>query len=66
MALNGDELGAKIAATMRSEAQKKGATPETIWIAIAKDIVDHITNNAVVNTEVTTATGPGTGIGTVS
>ena len=48
MAMNAQSLGAALAAAVKSEAAKDGATPETIWTAVATEIINHITANAQV------------------
>jgi hypothetical protein len=68
MAMNASTLGKAISQKVEQEASKDGATSETIWTAVATEIINHITANAQVsvnvNTTVTTPTGAGTGVGT--
>lgn len=75
--MNATTLGKAISQKVEQEASKDGATSETIWTAVATEIINHITANAQVsvnvNTTVTTAgtataqtgTGTGTGTGTI-
>ena len=51
MALDGNALGKAIASAIMSEANKEKITPETIWIAIANEIVEHFKNNAEVTVD---------------
>lgn len=66
--MNASTLGKAISQKVEQEASKDGATAETIWTAVATEIINHITANAQVsvnvNTTVTTPTGAGTGVGT--
>ena len=81
MALNGNTLGAAIAAAIIAAQTGLSGAEQTIliakWQIIAGEIVSHITGSAVVNTTVTGVTATGTpggplpitaqpGIGTVS
>ena len=46
MAMNATVLGNALASAVKAEAAKDGATPETIWGAVAKEIITHIQTNA--------------------
>jgi len=63
MALDGDILGAAIAAAVIADQTGLSGAEQTIliakWQIIAGEIISHITGNAVVNTTVTGVTGTG-------
>lgn len=48
MAMNAQVLGLALASAVKAEAAKDGASPETIWTAVAKEIISHIQANAQV------------------
>lgn len=48
MAMNPQALGAALASAVKAEASKDGASPETIWTAVATEIISHIQTNAQV------------------
>lgn len=65
MALNATVLASMIVANVEADTGIEVIDPEGVQ-AIARAIVDHITESAEVNTEVTTTTETGTGVGTIS
>ena len=74
MAMNAQVLGAALASAVKAEAAKDGASPETIWTAVAKEIISHIQANAQVMPGIAITgsgsmgpvTGATTGTGTIS
>lgn len=48
MAMNAADLGSAISKAVQEAASKDGADPDTIWTAVATEIVNHIQGNAEV------------------
>lgn len=79
MAMNGNTLGTEIDTAIRALSPAQQLLPVEVWKAISSAIVNHITGNAQINTNVSVTsvsgvtTGPGvsgpgsgTGTGTIS